>query len=105
MLHTSGETQGTAGLTRRPEPKLPPVTFFKGRGYMLRSALNQYKAELQAFALGVAPVYSPDPDPDPDPFVPLKQVAAELGVGRRTIGRRIVETRAASADAPETTAA
>jgi hypothetical protein len=91
MLHTSDEIQAAAaGSPSRPEaPKLPPVTFFKGRGYLLRSQLAQYKAELQAFALGVSP-----PDPkivDPDPFVPLKQVCAELGVGRRTIGRRIKE--------------
>jgi hypothetical protein len=92
MLHT-GETQPTAGKTRRLEPpQFPPVTFFKGRGYVLRSQLDQYKAEIQAFALGVRP-----PEPkivEPDPFVPLKQVCAELGVGRRTIGRRIKEAEA-----------
>jgi hypothetical protein len=93
MLHISCETQGTAGLARRPEPpKLPPVTFFKGRGYVLRSALNAYKRELVAASLGAPPVYLPDPDPDP--FVPLKQVCVELGVGRRTIGRRIKEASA-----------
>jgi hypothetical protein len=96
MLHISGETQGTAGLARRPgPPKIPPVTFFKGRGYLLRSQLDQYKAEMLAFASGVNP-----PEPKivgPDPFVPLKQVCAELGVGRRTIGRRIVEARASEA--------
>jgi hypothetical protein len=100
MLHTSGEAQGTGGPPppRRPEPpQFPSVTFFKGRGYVLRSELNQYKAKLQAFALGVAPVYPPDSDPDP--FVPLKAVSAELGVGRRTIGRRIKE--AASVSEPE----
>jgi hypothetical protein len=99
MLHTSGETQGTAGKTRRLEPpKLPPVTFFKGRGYVLRSDLNAYKCELMAASLGVAPVYPPDPDPDP--FVPLKQVCVELGVGRRTVGRRIKEAEA-SVSEPE----
>jgi hypothetical protein len=100
MLHTSGEIQGTAGLTRRPEPpKLPPVSFFRGRGYLLRSQLEQYKAEMLAFALGVNP-----PEPkivDPDNFVPLKQVCAELGVGRRTIGRRIVEARVQAEPQPD----
>jgi hypothetical protein len=93
MMRDSQATQGTAGLTRRPEPpKLPPVTFFKGRGYLLRSQLDQYKAEVQTFALGISP---PEPKiAEPDPFVPLKQVCAELGVGRRTIGRRIKEAAA-----------
>ncbi len=78
---------------------IPEVHFFKGRGYVLRSALNQYKVELQAFSLGVAPVATPAPDPDP--FVPLKQVAAELGIGRRTIGRRIAESRIPGFRSPE----
>jgi hypothetical protein len=90
MLHTSVETTGTSGKSHRlGPPQFPPVTFFKGRGYVLRSHFNQYKSALQAFALGVSP-----PEPkivEPDPFVPLKQVCAELGVGRRTIGRRIKE--------------
>ena len=91
MLHTSEEAQGSAGKTRRLEPpKFPPVTFFKGRGYVLRSDLDVYKASLQAFALGVSPPES-KPAIAPDPFVPLKAVCAELGVGRRTVGRRIKE--------------
>jgi hypothetical protein len=67
------------------------VTKVKGRGYVLRSKVDRYKAELQAYALGIQPVEPPLPDPDC--FVPLKHVAAELGVGRRTIGRRIVESQ------------
>jgi hypothetical protein len=80
---------------QRIEPRFPQVHFLKGRGYVFRSALNQYKAELQGFALGVAPM-APHAI-DPDPLVPLMRVAAELGVGRRTIGRRIVESQAAEA--------
>jgi hypothetical protein len=100
MLHTSGEAQGAAGLTRCLEsPKFPPVTFFKGRGYVLRSDLDVYKVKLTAFALGVSPPES-KPAVAPDPFVPLKAVCAELGVGRRTIGRRIKEA-AESVSAPE----
>jgi len=72
-------------------PRFPPVTKVKGRGYVLRSKVNRYKAELQAYALGIQPLEVPLPDPDC--FVPLKDVAAELGVGRRTIGRRIVESQ------------
>jgi hypothetical protein len=100
MLHTSCQAQGTAGFSRRPEPpKLPPVIFFKGRGYVLRSRLDHYKGELQAFALGVS---APEPKiVEPDPFVPLKQVCVELGVGRRTIGRRIKETESVSVPVPQ----
>jgi predicted DNA-binding transcriptional regulator AlpA len=89
------DTQGNASPPRGPQPpRFPPVTFFKGRGYLRRSQCNRYKDELQAFALGVAP-----PEPkilEPDPFIPLKQVCAELGVGRRTIGRRIKEAASVS---------
>ena len=82
-------------VLQRTEPRFPKVHFIKCRGYVLRSALNQYKQELQAFALGIAPVAPPTIDPDP--LVPLMSVAAELGVGRRTIGRRIVESQAEAA--------
>jgi hypothetical protein len=83
-------------FSTRPEiaAHFPAVTWVRGRGYVLRSALNQYKAELQAAALGVAPV-APQ-RVEPDPLVPLKQVSAELGVGRRTIGRRILEAQKAT---------
>jgi hypothetical protein len=93
MLNMSSGDTGSAGKTRRlEEPRLPRVTFFKGRGYLLRSQLDLYKAQVQAFALGVGP---PEPKViDPDPFVPLKQACSELGVGRRTIGRRIQEAEA-----------
>jgi|SRR5271165_5394023 len=85
---------------RRPRPRVTKprfcdVIFSNGRGYVRRSDLDRYKAELLAFALGVAPVAPPPIVPDP--FVPLKQVCAELGVGRRTIGRRILESQAARA--------
>jgi hypothetical protein len=75
--------------------RFPLVIWQNGRGYVLRSALNQYKAELTAAALGVQPL-SP-PCVEPDPLVPLKAVAEELGVGRRTIGRRIAESRSPEA--------
>jgi hypothetical protein len=84
----------TGAAAQRNEPRFPDVIWQKGRGYVLRSALNRYKSQLQAQALGLAPV---EPWPiDPDPLVPLKQVSAELGVGRRTIGRRIAETAQAA---------
>lgn len=88
MLTLSTESANHFTLKRavqRIEPRFPEVHFLKGRGYLLRSALNQYKAELQAFSLGVAPPPAA-PAIEPDPLVPLMKVATELGVGRRTIG-------------------
>ena len=87
----SNLTSSRTAALQRSEPRFPPVHFLKGRGYIFRSALNRYKAELQAFALGAEPVAPPSIDPDP--LVPLMRVADELGVGRRTIGRRIVESQ------------
>jgi hypothetical protein len=67
-----------------------------GRWYVMRNDLNAYKAKLLAAALGVEPLAPPADDRNP--LVPLKLVAAELGVGRRTIGTRMAEaTRAALA--------
>jgi hypothetical protein len=83
------------------KPRLPNVVWLNGRGYMSDSDLKDYEADLKAHALGVPPVYPPRPDPDH--LVPLKAVAARLGVGRRTIGRRIKEAQ--DADAKEAAAA
>ena len=69
------------------KPQLPDVIWINHRGYMPESALRNYEAELRAYARGVLPNYPPPPDPDR--LVPLKAVAARLGVGRRTIGRWI----------------
>jgi hypothetical protein len=86
----SDSTTGTSAGA--DHPKFPDVFQLRGHGFVLRSALNRYKAQLIAHAQGVRPV---EPPPiDPDPLIPLRMVAAELGVGRRTIGRRIAESRA-----------
>jgi hypothetical protein len=75
-----------------------------GRWYVTRNDLNRYKAELLASALGAAPAYAPADDHNP--LIPLKQVAVELGVGRRTIGTRMAEVaRAAAAAKAEAVAA
>jgi hypothetical protein len=99
MLCSQSLDASPTAASHRPReialPRFPNVTWLKGRGYVLRSDLDRYKAELQASALGVAPVYPPRLSPDP--FVPLKAVGAELGVGRRTIGRRIAEAQAEEA--------
>jgi hypothetical protein len=75
-------------------PRIPLPFRVNGRLYLRRSQLDRYKAELQAHALGVRPIYSPPVEPDP--FIPLKAVETELGIGRRTIGRRIAEAQAAA---------
>jgi hypothetical protein len=79
------------------QPPFPDVTWQKNRGYIRQSALDIYRAELVAASLGVEPVMPPTPNPDP--LIPLKQVAANLGYGRRTLGRRIVESRRAAEQA------
>jgi hypothetical protein len=88
-LHAAAEAARSA--QKIPEPRLPDVIWQRHRGYMLRSELNRYEQELKAVSLGVPPV---PPQPiETDPLVPLKQVASELGFGRRTLGRRILEAR------------
>jgi hypothetical protein len=89
-----GRQAAVAKYRSAPKLRFPNVVFLNGRGYVLRSDLNRYKAELLASALGVPSVEPPLVEPDP--LVPLKVVSAELGVGCRTIGRRIDESQAAA---------
>jgi hypothetical protein len=74
-----------------------------GRWYIPRNDLNAYKARLLAAALGVEPV-APAPD-DRNPLIPLRQVATELGVGRRTVGTRMAAVARAALAATESVAA
>jgi hypothetical protein len=80
----------------RARPIFPPVAWIHDRGYVFRSHLNRYKAELVGEALGAevlsAALGPMPPVPDGDPLLPLKQVAAKLGIHRRTVGRLIVES-------------
>jgi hypothetical protein len=82
----------TAPRLTRLQPPFPPVVWLNHRGYVVRGALNRYKDCLLAFAQGVE-FQERDGAYDDGSFVPLKQVAAERGVGRRTIGRRIVDSQ------------
>ena len=84
-------------------PSWPPMVRINGRWYVMRNDLNAYKARLLAAALGVEPV-APQAD-DHNPLIPLKQVAAEFGVGRRTIGTRMAEAARAALAATESVAA
>jgi hypothetical protein len=79
-------------VTKSPRvaPRFPEVIWRNDRGYVLLSSFTRYTAALQAASLGVEPVEPPFPDPDT--FLTLNQVAARLGVGRRTVGRLIVES-------------
>ena len=71
-----------------PKPELPAPLDMSGRLYFQRSVIEHYKQSLIAWASGAQdpPVYIP---PAVEEFVTAEQVARELGVTRRTIGRRI----------------
>ena len=88
-------------MTSSAKHTWPPMAQINGRWYVTRNDLNRYKAELMASALGAEPAY-PAAD-DHNPLIPLKQVAMELGVGRRTVGTRMAEAaKAAVAEAKST---
>jgi hypothetical protein len=78
--------------------RFPKIIEQKGRRFVLRSDAEAYKRALAGLP------FESDLNA-PEVLVPVRQFASELGVCVRTLGRRIVETRAASADAPETSAA
>jgi hypothetical protein len=79
---------------RYPEPPFPTLIKLRGRNYVWRSHLERYKEELTRHALGSreAPL-PPLPQKEGDSLVPLKVASAELGAGRRTIGRRIKDAQ------------
>jgi hypothetical protein len=77
-------------------PDFPTPTRIRGRLFFDRHVFENFKRQL----LGLEPL-----ERDPKAvieLVPAGQAATELGRHRRTLGRRIVETRA---HAPETSAA
>jgi hypothetical protein len=76
----------------RSAPPFPAVMNVNGRGYLLRSHLEAYKRDIIRHALGGQTETETPPPPGPDELVPLKVAAVELGVGRRTIGRRMKPT-------------
>lgn len=71
-------------------PKFPLPVRQRGRLFFWRSELEAYKR-----ALARLPPKAPNSDVV-DVLVPAAPAAAEFGVGRRTIGRRIVEAREAA---------
>jgi hypothetical protein len=71
-----------------PKPELPVPLDMSGRLFFQRSIIEHYKQTLVAWASGAQdpPDYIP---PAIEEFVSADTVARELGVTRRTIGRRI----------------
>jgi len=78
------------------KPQFPAPVKFNERKYFPRSAIDNFKMQLQAFSLGVAPP-PPFAPVEPDCFVPVKRVAAEFGVSIRTIDRWIAEAQGSKA--------
>jgi len=80
------------GHTQLPaeKPKFPPIVCVNNRKYVTRGSLNRHKDALVAYAMGLS-FNDGSGQYEDNSLVPLKQAATELGVGRRTIGRRIKE--------------
>lgn len=76
-------------------PNFPLPIRLNNRKYFRASALAQFKAELEFFALGVD---LPPPQPvENDCLLPTKVVAAQFGVTLRTLDRWLANSRAAVA--------
>jgi hypothetical protein len=78
----------------------PQVLEVNGRLYLWRSELEKHKTALVAHALGQKPPM-PTERPVGDSLVPLRVIAAELGVTRRTLGRQIKDQRSVRAVAAD----
>ena len=73
------------------KPEIPAPFEMNGRLYFKRSELEAYKKAVFAWATGGQLAPPAESNPPVEEFVSAQQAARELGVGRRTIGRRIVE--------------
>ena len=69
-------------------PDFPTPIRRNGRLFWLRSELEAYKRALVRAARGL-PAPDDDAAPAVEEFVPSDRVAAEFGINRRTLGRRI----------------
>jgi hypothetical protein len=83
----------------KPKSVTLPFCTMRGRHYVSRSGLEWFKRASVAIAMGEDVPPLPE-SPSGDALIPLKLVGAELGVGRRTVGRYIREP-SATADAAE----
>jgi hypothetical protein len=68
---------------------IPNILELNKRRYAWRSGIERYKAELAGIPFQTRA-------DAPDVLVPIKKLAAELGVTVRTVERRIVESRKAT---------
>jgi hypothetical protein len=59
--------------------------------FFSQSEVDRYRAELIGQAIGAEPVY-PAPR-DPDVLIPASELERQVGLGRRTIGRRIRDSQ------------
>ena len=80
------------GTSKGEFPRFPAVVHINGRGYIWRSELEAYKAALVRCALGGRRP-PPASRPEHDALIALKIASAELGVGSRTIERRIKDAQ------------
>jgi hypothetical protein len=96
MIHNQTQSGALAKAAPLTKPIFGPIIDVNGRKYIQRGDLEGYKAALIQMALGASKAVEMT-QAEYATLVPLKTAAAELGVGRRTIGRRIVETRNAVA--------
>jgi hypothetical protein len=79
--------------------KFPALIRQNGRLYGERGALENYKR-----LLAELPPLNLDPN-RPVELIPAKQIAAEMGFGRRTLGRRIQGREQGSPNAAESVGA
>jgi hypothetical protein len=79
------------------QPQYPPVINYNGRLYQFESHLEWFLLAVEACSLGQDWPPLPTKRPIGDKLVPIREAAARLGVGRRTVGRRIKEAEAAAA--------
>jgi hypothetical protein len=79
----------------------PPVIEVNGRLYNWRTHIEWYKEALVANALRQESPPLPTTRPVGDSLVPLKVLASELGVTRRTIGRNVRDQRSVKAVAAD----
>jgi hypothetical protein len=78
------------------QPQYPPVVSYNGRLYQFESQIEWFLAAVEACSRGQDWPPLPTKRPIGDKLVPIREAAARLGVGRRTVGRRIKDAEAAA---------
>ena len=84
-------------------PPFPKVFKFAGRAFVTRRDGERFKRDLIRTALGSTETHLDQraemTETPIEEFVPLTRFAQELGVSRRTVGRRIAESKRTNANA------